>query len=314
MHLGFTGPRQGLLKTAFKGPVSVAAARYCSEDAVAFAAGSLDLPAVVDAFQALADALPEQAGREVRRGLLREMQRELRQIGMTPEALDQLLRSFGNNMAVAVDLQKGPTPLPEVLLFAEVKDFERVAPLLARMEQASAEEAGVEWKTRKAGDSEIRYCNVNVGVAISPCWVRHEGMLIFSSHVRSLVSALGRVQKGEGSLAGTADFRDMAQGCGDASLLVHLRLKTGAEVGWQAVEGMLRGLVDRNADMLGFSGDVVPETGQVAVAAGTMTFSVHVDDQGLLLRQHGTLAFGAALASVGRLADEVLERASAKVY
>lgn len=314
LHLGMPGSERGLLKTAFRGPVSLQAARYCSAEAVAFAAGSLDLPAVVDAFQAFVDALPDEARAEIRREMQRELRRELRrELGMTPEALDALIRAFGSNVAIGVDLQKG-TNLPEVLLFAEAKDMAQVGPVLAQLEQTIAREAGTEWKVRKAGDAEIRYCNVNAGFALSPCWVHRDGMVIFGSHTQALLAALKRAEKTEGTLATTTDFQRVAADCGDASALVHLRLKTGAELAWRTVEGMLRSLADANAEMLGFDGNVVPDAEHVAKAVGTTTFSVQVDDHGVLLRHRGTLALGAWLATFGRLADEVLDRACTKVF
>ncbi len=315
LHLGVTGSAQGLLKTAFKGPLSLRAARYCSPEAVAFAAGSLDVPAVVDAFGRFLDALPAVARDEARREMLRELRRELRHMGMTPEALDGLLRAFGHNVAFAVDLARG-TNLPEVLLFVEVKDFDAVAPLMGQMEQMIAAEAGVEWKTRKSGESEIRFCNATVedGIALSPCWVRQEGLIVFSSHVKTLLGAINRAGKDGESLAGTDDFRAMAQECGGAAAVVHLRLKTGAEVAWKSLQGLLRGQIDRHSEHLGFGGDVLPEADEVARAVGTVTMSVHVGDDGLLVKQSGSLTGGAFLAAIGRLCDEVLDRASSKVF
>jgi hypothetical protein len=313
LHLGMTGPTQGLLKTAFKGPVSLAAARYCSPEAVAFAAGSLDIPAVVDAFGRCLDALPESMREELRREIGRDLGRELRHFGLTPQALDGMLRAFGSNVALDVDLAKG-TPLPELLLFVEVKDMQQVGPLLAHMEQAIAQQTGNEWKVRKAGNREIRYCNAAVPMLPSPCWVQDGNMLLFSSNVKSLMAALSRADKSEPSLAAADDFRELAASCKDAACVLHLRLRTGAELGWKAAEPFLRSLIDAHQDRLGVSGDVVPDAEQVARAAGTTTISLHVDQHGVLFRQSGSLALGALFATAGRLCDEVLERASAKVF
>ena len=47
---------------------------------------------------------------------------------------------------------------------------------------------------------------------------------------------------------------------------------------------------------------------------GTCTLSRRLDDRGLLLRHEGNLGFGVLIAACCRLANDLLDRASGKVF
>jgi hypothetical protein len=101
-------------------------------------------------------------------------------------------------------------PKPEVLLHVAVRDATGVAPLLQQLEAMSAERGNVEWKTRKVGEHEIRFCNLNldeIEMKLSPCYVLTEKALLIGSDTAVLVSALRQGDKPEESFAAQPDFK-----------------------------------------------------------------------------------------------------------
>ena len=316
-HVGMQGSADGLFKAMVGKPADLSFASMCSKNTVLFAAGSLDVPAVVDAFQRFASLLPAEVQAEMQGELMEDLGQELAQLGTSPEELDALLRAFGNQIGIAVGLEKGPVPKPELLLRIAVRDGAQIAPLLQQVEQMVAQEAGVEWKTRKVGDAEVRFCNVEVPGAkfqLSPCYVMHGKDLLFGSDVAGLVRALRQGEKPDESFAAQPDYQTMIADSQGASGILHLRLFRAAELGWRTVEQLAYPQLDEHKDEVGFGSDSLPDAETMAKALATSTFVFQVDAAGMTVRSHGTLGFGSLLAALGAAADEVLHRASGKIY
>ncbi|HEU4418655.1 MAG TPA: hypothetical protein VFT55_06925 [Planctomycetota bacterium] len=311
-HLGLGGSKRGLMKALVAQPADLGFASLCSQNTVVFGAGSFDAPAVLDAFAHLLELLPGPDREQARKGI----DRGLRRIGTTREAVEGLVRAFGNQVGFALSLEKGAVPKPEVLLHVAVRDASAVAPVLLQLEAMVAERGQVEWKTRKVGEHEIRFCNIDLGrveLKLSPCYVLTEKALLFGSDTAVLVRALRQGDKPEESFAAQPDFKTLQALSAGGSGVMHLRLFRGVEIGWRTVETMVYPQLDARREW-GISSEALPDAESMAKALGTSTFVYNVDDDGITCKSHGTLAFGSLLAGFGALADEVLSRASGKVY
>lgn len=314
LHIGLAGSTKGLCKALVAAPVDLQLASMCSKNAVAFAAGSFDLPAVLDAARTLLPMLPGGIGEQVGRELHHALRRELGQLGTTPDDVDGTLRAFGSQLAMALSLERGAVPKPELLVLLAVRDRLRVAALLQRLEGLAAARGGMEWKTRRAGAHEIRYTALRAGdLQLSPSYVLLDGGLLLASDTAALVRALNQVGKPD-SLAVAEDFAAMANGSRGASGVVHLRLFRAVELGWRSVETMLYPLLDQQADQIGFTSDALPDQEAMARALGVCSLAWHVDEHGISLRGAGPVGLAAAVAAVGKVADQILQRASARLY
>jgi len=308
LRIGLHGSKDGLLKALVARPVDLGFASMCTNDTVLFAAGSLDLPAVSAAFERVVALLPAAARLEAQRQMAR---------GLHAPELAAALASFGPRVALAVAAAKGGVPKPEVLLRVEVRDRAAAAQLLQRLERAVANAARCEWKSRAIGDREVRFCTVEIqdaNVQLAPCYALLDDGVVFGSDVASLVRALRPDADAAAALAAQDDFVAMAKATNGSSGVVHVRSFRAVELGWRTVESWVFPLVDQNADQLGFDSDALPDTETMARALGTSTISFRVDDDGIEVRHHGTLAAGAWFASFGALVDEVLLRASTRTY
>lgn len=316
-HLGLGGPVDGLCKALVAHPADLAFAQRCSKNTVLFAAGSLDVPGVVDAASSLMKLLPAGAAAEARRNLEHGLGRALAEHGSSLQELDGVLRSFGDQVGIAVALEKGAVPKPELLVRFAVRHPEHVAPLLQKLEAAVTENHHLEWKARQVGDATIRFCNVELPDAkfqLSPCYVLRNDELLFGSDVQALVRALKQSEKPEESFAAQPDFETLAHDCHGASGVLHLRLFRAAELGWRTVEQLGYSQLDAHKDEVGFGSETLPDQEAMAKALGTSTFLYQVDAHGFTVKSHGTLGLGSLLAALGAAADEVLHRACGKVY
>lgn len=317
LHVGLAGDEKGVLKALVSAPADLGFASRCSKNTVAFAAGSLDILAVVDAFQRFVELLPAPARVELQRDLPREFAGELRQLGTTPEAAQALLQAFGTQFGMAISLEAGVMPKPELLFSVAVRDWQQVTPLLQRLEAMAAQQTGVEWKSRKVGERTIRFVDLplpQVDLKLSPCYVQTDDSLLIASDVAALLRALAQHRKPDDALAAQPDFAAVAQRCAGASGVFHLRLFRAAELGWRSVETMAYPQMDAHKDMIGFDSEALPDADTVGKALGTITCAAHVDSDALILHNHGTVGIGAILAGLGRAIDEVLARAGRRIF
>jgi hypothetical protein len=311
-YLAVSGSRAGLFKAMVGQPVDLGLAALCSSSTVAFGATSFDLPATIDALGRLAELMPAGTGRSLRRQLLDQLTVQLEPMGMTPAELDQMVRSFGNQIGFALSLEKGPIPKPELLLRVVVREAAQVANLLPQLESMAEMALGVEWKSRQLDGMEIRYCNVPLGdnLQLSPCYVLRSGDLLFGSDVQGLVRALRQSQRpGEGLMA-QPDFAVLRAEAEGASGVLHLRWFRAADLGWRSVEQFAFPWIDDHQEELGFGSDALPDAEAMAAALGTTTVGFRVDDQGFLVRGRGSLTFGSLLAGGLAVVDVVLGRAA----
>ncbi|MFK7741150.1 MAG: hypothetical protein AB8H80_12600 [Planctomycetota bacterium] len=315
-HLGLAGSSDGLLKSLVQQPANLDFASICSENTVVFGAGSFDVPAVLSAFEKFVDLLPQQAQDEMRREMGREFGRELRRMGTSPQELHAMMQAFGSQVGMALSLEKGPVPKPELLMRLTVRDHDLVAGLLQRVEQMSSQEGGVEWRSRKSGDDAIRFCSMQVegGLMLTPCYLLTNDALWFGSDALGLSRAMKRADRPEQSLAAQPDFAQMADKTDGASGVLYVRAFRGVQIGWRSVETMLYPMLDAQADEIGFGSEALPDQEQMAKALGTTTIAYHVGDDGVTVRAEGSMTIGALLAGLGAMADRVLSLASAQVF
>ncbi len=327
LHVGMRGSAHGLMKALVAAPADLAFARACSPNTVMFAAGSLDAPAVVDAFHRFALLLPEQVRTEMLDGMAAEFGVALEEIGSSPQQMDTILRAFGNQVGIALALEKGPVPKPELLVRFAVRDGKVVTPLLQKLEavvteaqSAFAQEVDapkLHWQTRKVGEHELRFCSIPVAdgkLQLSPCYVLTADALWFASDTAALVRALRQGDNAEQSLFAQPDFTTMATLADGASGVMHLRLFRAAELGWRSLETLVYPQLDAHKDEVGFGSEALPDTEAMVAALGTSTFFYRVDDAGLTVENHGTFSLGAVLAAFGSLGDEVLSLSAGKTH
>lgn len=315
LHVGVGGSEHGLLKALVASPADLSFASACSPNTVLFAAGSCDIGGVVDAFHRFAALLPASARDEMTGELQRELGNGLAEVGTSAEELHTIVRAFGSQIGMAVALEKGAVPKPELLVRIAVRDAQVVGGLLQHLEAAVVENAGLEWKTRKADQHDVRFCSLQLPEAqlqLSPCYVLTKDALWFGSDAAALVRAL-RQDAGD-SLAAQPDFQALAHDANGASGVMHWRLFRAAEIGWRTVETMVYPQIDAHKEQLGFGSDALPDAEAMAKALGTSTCLYRVDDHGVTVQSRGTFTFGAALAAFGMLGDEVLGRAGGKIY
>ncbi len=312
LHVGIGGSEKGLAKSLVSAPADLSFAKACSNNTVVFGSGSFDIPAVIDAFQRFVKLLPAVAQREIKR----EMGREFRRSGTSPEEINGLVRAFGNQVGFAFSLEKGAMPKPEMLVRLSVNNAEVVASVLKRIEGLSSQEAGIEWRSRKAGDLEVRYCNVPIEdtIQLSPCYALTDDALWIGSDVVGLIRSLKRGQSGGESLAGAEDFQKLAKESAGASGVLHIRSFRGVQIGWRTVETIVYPMIDAQSDELGFDSSDLPDSDELAEALGTTTLLYRVDDDGVTVKSQGPMTFGAILAALGAVGDEVLSRATGKVF
>lgn len=316
LHLGIGGSERGLLKALVAAPVDWSFARACSDNVVALAAGSFDVPAVVAAFERFAALLPGGAGDELQRELGRELGRALRRLGASPQEVRALLGAFGNQVAIVLGLERGAVPKPELLVRIGVRDAAAVGSLLQRLEGVAAG-GGLEWKARKVGDHVLRFCNVPLPAAelqLSPCYVLQGDALWLASDTAALVRMLRQADDAATSLAAAPDVQALMQAAGGASGVVHVRTFRAVQLGWRAVETFGYPLLDARAEQLGFGSDALPDGETLAAALGSNSWLCHVDDDGITVQGRGTFTFGALLAAFGAAGDEVLVRSGSQVF
>ncbi|MFT4842587.1 MAG: hypothetical protein ACI8UD_000705 [Planctomycetota bacterium] len=315
-HVGIGGSESGLAKSLMAAPAELGFAKACSKNTVIFGAGSFDVPAVIDAFKRFTKLLPAEVQREMYREMSREMTRGFRQAGTSPAEVNELVRSFGNQIGFAITLEKGAIPKPELLVRLSVKNAEPIAGLLQRIEGLTSQEADVEWRSRKAGDIEVRFCNLTIEdqFQVSPCYALTADGLWIGSDVAGLVRALLRMDSPENNLTSTEDFQKLAKDSAGASGVMHIRSFRGVQIGWRTVETMFYPMIDAKRDELGFDSDALPSSDELAEALGTTTMVYRVDDNGVTMKSEGPMTVGAILAVFGAAADEVLSRATGKVF
>ncbi|MFY9345888.1 MAG: hypothetical protein WAT39_25575 [Planctomycetota bacterium] len=314
-HLGVGGSERGLLKALVAAPVDLAFAQSCSANTVAFGAGSFDVGAFAGAFHRFAELLPAAARGEMMEELERGIGEALAEFGSSPDEAHKLMAAFGTQLGMALALEKGAVPKPEMLVRIAVRDPQVVAALLQQLEGKVSEQSGLEWKTRKADDHEVRFVNLPLPEAklqLSPCYVVTKDSLWLGSDAQALVRALR--QDPAASLAAQPDFQALATQSKGASGVMHLRLFRAAEIGWRTVETMAYPQLDAHQDEVGFGSDALPDSETMAKALGTSSWVWTVDDAGVTVQSRGTFTFGSLLAAFGACGDEVLGRAGAKVY
>ena len=312
--LAVEGSAHGMLKAAFAGPADLAAAEYFGSDTLAFATARFDPVATFAGFDALLGLLPEQAAKQARSEMQRELTREFRHAGITAAQFGELLHAIGGTVSVGLSMAKG-APVPEGLAVLSVRDRKALAPWLEKAFEASAKE-GVEWKTRDADGVTIRYCDVpmdGIRLPLAPAIALLDDRLLIGSQPKVIVAALKQREDRAGSLAAVEDFAAQAQRNPNASLLVHLRQGLGVARGWRFVESMFKSF-EGVQEQLGFGPEALPDQEDIARAAGTTTFTITVDDHGVRLRTQGNLGLGGLLLGAASLGDAVLQRAANKVY
>jgi len=316
LYVGVDGAVRGLAKGLVAAPVDLGFAKACSYNTVIFGATSFDVPAVIDAFRRFADLLPEQVRSEMEREMMRGMMRGFRAAGTSPAAVEASLRAFGNQIGFALSLEKGLIPKPVGLVHVSVKDASVVSSVLRRFEARSAQDDGLEWRSRKVGQQEIRFCNVTVGdgFQLSPCYALSDDSLWLATDVASLVRAIKRAASGGESLADAEDFQALQEASAGANGALHLRLSRAVELGWRTVETIGFPKIDAQSDELGFDSSILPDGDDLAEALGTTSLIYGVDQAGISVKAEGLLTLGTWWATMGTIFDAVMSRTTGKIF
>ncbi|MBM3973024.1 MAG: hypothetical protein FJ301_02860 [Planctomycetes bacterium] len=307
VHLGLRGSGKGLLKAMVSAPVDLSFAQACSPNTVLFAAGSFDSGALVDAGSRLLQALPPVWQDRMRGGL------ELMTLAFDDEAdAEAMARAFGPQVGLAISLEKGAVPKPELVVRVGVRDAARVAALLRQFEADSARDQGAEWKVRKVDGKEIRYTIAKAEGAplqLSPCYALVDGGLWLASDVMALVRTL-RPAEDAPPLAAEPDVQQLAGALDGASGVLHWRLHKLIELGWVAVEANVAAALDAQKDELGFGSEALPDAEALAQAFGATSWLLRVGDDGVTVRGRGQMTFGSLCGVLGLALDGFLARAS----
>lgn len=307
VHLGMRGSGKGLLKAMVSAPVDLSFAQACSPNTVLFAVGSFDSGALVDAGARLLQALPPVWQDRMRGGL------ELATLAFDSEAdAEATARAFGPQVGLAISLEKGAVPKPELVVRVGVRDAARVGALLRQIESDSTRDQGAEWKVRKVDGKEIRYTIAKAEGApfqLSPCYALVDGGLWLASDVMALVRTL-RPAEDAPTLAAEADVQQLAGALDGASAVVHWRLHKLVELGWSGFEANVAAAIDAQKDELGFGSEALPDAEALAKALGATSWLLRVGDDGVTLRGRGQLTFGSLYGALGLALDGFLARAS----
>jgi hypothetical protein len=317
LHLGVGGSEKGMMKALVAAPADQALAAACSNNTVVYGTASFDMPAAFAAFERFTTFLPAAVGDELRRELGRGLDEQVPLGDGRTTTARTVMAAFGSQVAFAIGLEKGAIPKPELLVRIAVRDAAAVAPLLQSLEAVMAQRGDIEWKTRKAGAHEIRYCNVqlpNVQLQLSPSWLLRDGALWLASDTQALVRSLRQADDAATSLQAQPDFQQMAAATKGASGVLHVRSFRAVELGWRSVETLAYPMLDAHRDDVGFGSEALPDMETMAKAVGTSTVSYRVDDDGVTCRSDGAFTLGAMLAALGAGSDHLLARAGAKVY
>ncbi|MGE3174782.1 MAG: hypothetical protein AB7O97_19285 [Planctomycetota bacterium] len=314
LDLMLRGDPSGLLKAALSGGADLGAAAFCSDETLAFGSLHLDPLATVKAVDRLLAMLPEEARDEVQRDLGREMKGAFRQLGATPQEVQQLLAALGGSVSVAMTMGKGAVPIPEALLIVPVRDEAVVQRWIERVQQLAVAKGGVEWRSRDADGTTIHYCRLHEGVPLSPSFVLTNGYLLASTTTGVLTDALKQRDDADTSLARCRDFAAAASQNTGAAAFLHLRPSRGVENNWRMLETFALPQLDRFAEQIGFGRDALPDQEAIVRAAGEITLSVTVDADGVRLRSRSNLGLGGMVVGGAVLLDELLQRAAGKIY
>jgi hypothetical protein len=316
--LAMAGPSTGLLKAAFSnGGVDLGAAALCSKDAVAFGTLHLHLPAVLQALHRVVDLLPPALAEHVQHGMQHELAGGFHHLGVTPEQVHELLGALGGSVSFGLNIGAllGPIPVPEPLLLVPVKDEAVVRQWLDRICEMSAQMHGLQWKTRKVGSTDVRYCEIAAGIALSPSFALADGYLIASSQTKNVVAALRQKSDASSSLASAEDLQAAVKQSPGASGFLHVRGFRLVELGWRTFDTMVLSQLEAHERELGFGREAIPDQEAFAKALGTTTWSLTVDDRGAHARAVGfPLGNAGLLAGLMFVFDDVLGRAAGKIY
>ena len=307
VHFGMRGSGKGLLKAMVSAPVDLGFAQACSPNTVLFAAGSFDGGALVDAGSRLLQALPPLWQERVRAGL------DLATLAFDSAAdAEATARAFGPQIGLAISLEKGAVPKPELVVRVGVRDAARVQALLRQIEADSARDQGTEWKARQVDGKEIRYTTAKAEGApfqLSPCYAVVGDALWLASDVMALVRTLRPAEDG-GTLAAEPDVQQLVGALDGASAVVHWRLHRLVELGYGAFEKNVGAAIDAQEDELGFGRAALPDAESLAQALGASSWLLHVGDAGVTLRGRGQLTFGSLYGALGLALDGFLARAA----
>lgn len=318
IDLQVPGDRGGLLKAALAGAADLEAAKWFDDETLAFAALRLDLPTAIAAFDQVLDQLPRPVAKEARRDIARDIARDLGREGISTKDLEELIGALHGSVSIGLQLEEGAIPLPSVLAIAKVRDEAVVSRWLDRLREATAQQGGIEWKTRKSGDVTVHYCAIEAAaeskVPLVPSFALVAGNLIVGSQVRAVIEAIKQHEQADASLFATADFAAAAKAEAKSMAFLHLRPGRAIEKHWKAIETWVLPQLDAQSEQLGFGSEDLPEPEVFARGLGTMTLSATCDEHGVRLRSRGNLGLGGVLAAFGAVCDDVLQRASTKAY
>ena len=312
IHVGIEGPKSGLIKSIFGKPSSFRAARWCPPETLLFATASLNMAGVERAMKELVEALPTEVGRELQREIdrevVREIRRELRHINVELEDFTRLLGFFGPEVSFMVTQPGTREIVPEITAFVEVSDAERAKTALLEM----LKRVGLEVKTTRYQGSDLHYCSLyRQEIPLSPSFTFRDGMMIASTQLRTLKTAVKRSTRPEESLATDELFRAARRSAGSASVFVNVRLGSTIAQSWNLVLPFVQSMLASEAD-IEIDEEVLPSVEEIKEAIGDLLLTLSVDDHGITLKASQPLGFGMFLALAGTVCDWTLGKIKVK--
>ncbi len=272
-RLGMTTEAKGLLRRVLPGGVDLTLADYADDDTVLFAAGSFDSKELQEGLAKIVANLPSFMTRDLDY-FLRDLDRGLEPIGMTRDDLVALMHSLGNKYSMAVSVQPGPIPIPQMIFMGNVRDGAALDALLTKVQKAS----GIEWKTDPQG---IHYASVKAGqVRVNPCFIRDGETLMIGSQVQALRKAMKRKESGSGALAQREDFTAQVAKVKKPNLtaMSWIDASTLIELFYGMSLPMIRSEVSNEFPDVA---DAFPDADELAEAAGHLLHTLHFDDAGM---------------------------------
>jgi hypothetical protein len=293
LHVGVTSRDDSPLLRATMAPSPNRAIDLCPADTLAFLSLTLDPQVLHDVVGRIVQALPNEARRELARGL--------HQAPFDHDRVKELIESLGPRISVAMPMPGTRSIVPELLAFVDVRGQADVQGQLARL----CADLGVELTTARFQDREIHYVSVqDDGMRFSPSFVVHDGMLVLGSDLRGVKAALAR-EKGD-SLAASPSFATTLGDVRSSCCVFALRLGDNVAKIWDMVEPRLEGVLWRSDDIpVGI--DDLPTVDELRTAFADVVCTARMDQHGITLRAQSPIGFGALLATCGKWLDKLLE-------
>ncbi|MBI1850111.1 MAG: hypothetical protein HYR85_07180 [Planctomycetes bacterium] len=193
------GERRGLIKSCAMSPNGLATARLAPRDAVFFDSNTLDLRALVDGFlEIIKNNDPSAHARAIA-----EIQQVEQLLGF--RLREDLLASFGSEMATFLALPAGGSPIPEFGMAVKLRDPTSCARFI---DAIPFDKLGVHAKRLEFNGVSIQYLDLaSAMVPIAPALCVSGNFLFVGGSVQTLKQMVSRFQSNDEGLLGNTSFK-----------------------------------------------------------------------------------------------------------